>query len=66
MSLKAEKIDPKKYTETMDMIEDFLSLAEADERMKSSGSSRFTSHKDFMKELEIDPVELDDIDVGIE
>ena len=59
-------IDPKKYTEMMDMIEDLLLLAEAEERMKSSGSSEFTSHKDVMKELEIDQVELDDVDVEIE
>ena len=59
-------IDPKKYTEMMDMIEDLLLLAEAEERMKSSGSSEFTSHKDVIKELEIDQAELDDIDVEIE
>lgn len=50
----------------MDMIEDFLLLAEAEERMKSSKPSDFVSHEDVMKELEIDPAELDDIDVEIE
>ena len=59
-------IDPKKYIELMDMIEDFLLLAEAEERMKSSEPSDFVSHEDIMKELAIDPAELDDIDVEIE
>ena|SRR5690554_5327197 len=59
-------LDPKKYTELMDMVEDFLLFAEAEERMKSSKPSDFVSHEDAMKELEIDPAELDDIDVEIE
>ncbi len=59
-------IDPKKYVELMDMLEDVLLLAEAEKRMNSSVPLNFTSHEDVMKELAIDPSELDDIDVEIE
>jgi prevent-host-death family protein len=59
-------IDPKKYTELMEMIEDFLLLAEAEERTKSPKPSDFVSYEDAMKEFGVDPAELDDIDVEIE
>lgn len=58
--------DMRDLTELMDMVEDFLLLAEAEERMKSSEPSDFVSHKDVLKELEIDPAELDEINVEIE
>ncbi|NMB00109.1 MAG: GGDEF domain-containing protein, partial [Firmicutes bacterium] len=47
-------------------LEDVLLLAEAEKRMQLSTPPNFTSHEDVMKELEIDPAELDDIDVEIE
>jgi hypothetical protein len=50
----------------MELVEDVLLLAEADQRVKSSTSPDFTSHEDVMKELGIDQAELDDIDVEIE
>lgn len=59
-------VEPKRYAELMEMVEDVLLLAEAEERMQSSTPPNFTSHEDVMKELEIDPAELDDIDVEIE
>lgn len=59
-------IDPKRYAELMDMVEDCLLLAEAEERMKSSKPSDFVSYDDALKEFEIDPAELDDVDVEIE
>ncbi len=59
-------IDPKRYIELMDMVENFLLLTEAEERMKSSKPSDFVSYDDAMKEFGIDPAELDDVDVEIE
>lgn len=59
-------MDPKRYAELMDLVEDFLLLAEAEERMKSSKPSDFISHEDMIKRMGIDQAELDNIDVEIE
>lgn len=59
-------VDPKRYVELVDMVEDFLLLAEAEERMKASKPSDFVSYEEVMERLGIDPAELDEIDVEIE
>ena len=59
-------IDPDRYAELMDMLEDSLLLAEAEERMRSAKQSDSTSHEDVMKEFGIEQADLDAIDVEIE
>lgn len=59
-------IDPQKYTELMEMVEDFHLFVEVEKRLKLSTPSNFISHENLVKKLGIDRAELDDVDVEIE
>lgn len=59
-------MDPKRYAALLEMLEDYQLFVEAEERMKSSKPSDFSSHEDVMKEFGIEQADLDVIDVEIE
>lgn len=59
-------ITPKKYEEMMQTIEDYHLFIEAEKRMKSAEASDFISHKQMMKDLNINEDELKDVEVEIE
>ena len=59
-------IEPKRYDEMVEMLEDFALFFEAERRMKNVKQSGMISEKQIMENLEISDSDLDDIDVEIE
>lgn len=59
-------VEPKKYEEMVEALEDYALYFEAEKRMKSAMEEGFISSEKVYEELEIDEEELNDIDVEIE
>ena len=59
-------INPDKYKELMEVVENYQLLVEAEQRMKSATPSDFVRQEDLMKKLQIKDDELDDEDVELD
>ncbi|WP_312811228.1 type II toxin-antitoxin system Phd/YefM family antitoxin [Sedimentibacter sp.] len=59
-------VDPERYEEMVEALEDYALYFEAEKRMKLAGKEGFISSENVYKELNINEDELDDIDVEIE
>lgn len=59
-------IEPERYDEMVEMLEDFALFFEAEQRMKNFKQSGMISEKQIMENLEISDSDLDDINVEIE
>jgi PHD/YefM family antitoxin component YafN of YafNO toxin-antitoxin module len=59
-------IEPERYDEMVEMLEDFALFFEAERRMENVKQSGMISEKQIMENLEISDSDLDDIDVEIE
>lgn len=56
-------ITPEKYQEMLETIENYYLLVSAEERMKTAIPSDFISRDQVLKNLNIKPDELEDVDV---
>ncbi|WP_313164409.1 type II toxin-antitoxin system Phd/YefM family antitoxin [Sedimentibacter sp.] len=59
-------VDPERYEEMVEALEDYALYFEAEKRMKLAEKEGFISSENVYKELNINEDELDDIDVEIE
>ncbi|WP_297417420.1 type II toxin-antitoxin system Phd/YefM family antitoxin [Clostridium sp.] len=59
-------ITPEKYNEMMETIENYNLLVEAEMRIKNSKDEELISQSDMLSKLNINPSELDNIEVEIE
>ena len=59
-------ISPEQYESLIEMLSDYLLLAEADRRMAANSDAENISHEDMMRSLGITREELDAVDVEIE
>ncbi|WP_312699591.1 type II toxin-antitoxin system Phd/YefM family antitoxin [Sedimentibacter sp.] len=59
-------VDPKRYEEMVEALEDYALYFEAEKRMKSAEKEGFISSENVYKKLNINEAELDDIDVELE
>lgn len=59
-------VEPERYDEMLEMLEDFSLFFEAELRMKKIEQSGLISEKQIMEDLEISASDLEDIDVEIE
>ena len=59
-------VSPEQYESLIEMLSDYLLLAEADRRMAANNDAENISHEDIMCSLGITQEELDDVDVEIE
>ncbi|MGI6578342.1 MAG: type II toxin-antitoxin system Phd/YefM family antitoxin [Eubacteriales bacterium] len=59
-------VSPEQYESLIEMLSDYLLLAEADRRMTANNNAENISHEDMMRSLGITQEELDAVDVEIE
>ena len=59
-------VSPEQYESLIEMLSDYLLLAEADRRMATNNEAENISHEDMMRSLGITREELDAVDVEIE
>ena len=59
-------VSPEQYESLIEMLSDYLLLAEADRRMAANNDGENISHEDMMRSLGITREELDAVDVEIE
>ena len=59
-------MSPDQYESLIEMLSDYLLLAEADRRMAANLDAENISHEDMMRSLGITREELDAVDVEIE
>lgn len=59
-------VSPEQYESLIEMLSDYLLLAEADRRMAANSDAENISHEDMMRSLGITQEELDAVDVEIE
>ena len=59
-------VSPEQYESLIEMLSDYLLLAEADRRMAANNDAENISHEDMMRSLGITREELDAVDVEIE
>lgn len=59
-------VEPERYDEMVEMLEDFALFFEAERRMNNFKQSDMISEKQIMEDLEISDSDLNDIDVEIE
>lgn len=59
-------VSPEQYESLIEMLSDYLLLAEADRRMAANNDAENISHEDLMRSLGITQEELDAVDVEIE
>ncbi len=59
-------INPDKYKELMEIVENYQLLVEAEQRMKSATPSDFVRQKDLIEKLQITEDELDVGDVELD
>ena len=59
-------VSPEQYESLIEMLSDYLLLAEADRRMVTNNDGENISHEDMMRSLGITREELDAVDVEIE
>lgn len=59
-------VSPEQYESLIEMLSDYLLLAEADRRMAANNGAENISHEDMMRSLGITREELDAVDVVIE
>ena len=59
-------VSPEQYESLIEMLSDYLLLAEADRRMAANNNGENISHEDLMRSLGITREELDAVDVEIE
>lgn len=59
-------VSPEQYESLIEMLSDYLLLAEADRRMAANSDAENISHEDMMRSLSITQEELDAVDVEIE
>jgi antitoxin StbD len=59
-------VEPERYDEMVEMLEDFALFFDAERRMKNFKRSDMISEKQIMEDLEISDSDLNDIDVEIE
>ena len=59
-------VSPEQYESLIEMLSDYLLLAEADRRMAANSDAENISHEDMMRSLGITREELDAVDVEIE
>ena len=59
-------VSPEQYESLIEMLSDYLLLAEADRRMAANNDAENISHEDMMRSLGITQEELDAVDVEIE
>ena len=59
-------VSPEQYEFLIEMLSDYLLLAEADRRMAANNDAENISHEDLMRSLGITQEELDAVDVEIE
>ena len=59
-------ISPDEYESLMEMLSDYLLLAEADRRMDANNDAENVSHEEMMRRFGITRQDLDSIDVEIE
>jgi antitoxin StbD len=55
-------IEPERYDELMEMLEDFILYMEAEKRLASTDPDKMVSQEDLMDEFGITQAELDAID----
>jgi PHD/YefM family antitoxin component YafN of YafNO toxin-antitoxin module len=58
-------ITPERYEEMLETIENYNLLLSAEERMKTAEQSDYISQDQLLKDLNIDPEELKNVDVEI-
>ena len=59
-------VSPEQYESLIEMLSDYLLLAEADRRMAANNNGENISHEDLMRSLGITREELDAVDVELE
>ena len=59
-------VSPEQYESLIELLSDYLLLAEADRRMAANQDAENLSHEDMMRSLGITREELDAVDVEIE
>lgn len=59
-------VSPEQYESLIEMLSDYLLLAEADRRMAANNDAENISHEDMMRSLGITREALDAVDVEIE
>lgn len=59
-------VSPEQYESMIEMLSDYLLMAEADRRMSANNDSQNISHEEMMQSLGITQEELDAVDVEIE
>ena len=59
-------VSPEQYESLIEMLSDYLLLAEADRRMAANNDAENIGHEDLMRSLGITREELDAVDVEIE
>lgn len=59
-------VSPEQYESLIELLSDYLLLAEADRRMAANQDAENISHEDMMRSLGITREELDAVDVEIE
>jgi antitoxin StbD len=59
-------VEPERYDEMVEMLEDYSLFFEAEGRMKNASQTDFIPKKQVMQDLKISDSELDDVNVEIE
>lgn len=59
-------ISPDQYESLIEMLSDYLLLAEADRRMETNNETENISHEEMMRRFGISRQDLDSVDVEIE
>lgn len=59
-------VEPERYDEMVEMLEDYLLFFEAERRMKNTTQADFVAEKQVMQDLEISESDFEDVDVEIE
>ncbi|MGN0182587.1 MAG: type II toxin-antitoxin system Phd/YefM family antitoxin [Candidatus Ornithomonoglobus sp.] len=59
-------LSPNQYESLMEMLSDYLLLAEAEKRMENNNASENIRHEDLLREIGVTEEELAEIDVEIE